>query len=101
MLGDRSLSRFSMAIPASWLRGLGKLNVPIYRLTRGRLMAEVGQATPTPRSRSARATGSCARVSGGEERAELWRRMNAQYEGFDHYEANTARDIAVFVLEPR
>ena len=42
-----------------------------------------------------------ARVAEGEERAELWRRMNEQYAGFDDYEERTSRDIAVFVLEPR
>jgi F420H(2)-dependent quinone reductase len=41
----------------------------------------------------------CARVAEGEERTELWRRMNEQYGGFDDYSARTARDIAVFVLE--
>jgi hypothetical protein len=28
-------------------------------------------------------------------------RATAQYPGFDDYEAGTARDIAVFALEPR
>ena len=42
-----------------------------------------------------------ARVAEGEERADLWRRMNEQYGGFDDYRAHTTRDIAVFVLEPR
>jgi hypothetical protein len=42
-----------------------------------------------------------ARVAEGEERAELWRRVNQLYEGFDSYDANTSRDIAVFVLDPR
>jgi deazaflavin-dependent oxidoreductase (nitroreductase family) len=42
-----------------------------------------------------------ARVAEGEERAELWQKMNAEYEGFDDYATRTARDIAVFVLEPR
>jgi deazaflavin-dependent oxidoreductase (nitroreductase family) len=42
-----------------------------------------------------------ARVADGEERAELWRRMNEQYGGFEDYKARTTRDIAVFVLEPR
>jgi deazaflavin-dependent oxidoreductase (nitroreductase family) len=42
-----------------------------------------------------------ARVTEGEERANLWRRHNEQYAGFDDYEARTDRDIAVFVLEPR
>ena len=42
-----------------------------------------------------------ARVAEGEERADLWRKVNEMYEGFDHYDAKTSRDIAVFVLEPR
>lgn len=42
-----------------------------------------------------------ARVAEGEERAELWRKVNEMYEGFDSYDANTSREIAVFVLEPR
>ena len=42
-----------------------------------------------------------ARIAEGEERADLWRKMNAQYAGFDDYEERTSRDIAVFVLEPR
>jgi deazaflavin-dependent oxidoreductase (nitroreductase family) len=42
-----------------------------------------------------------ARVAEGEERAELWRKMNAQYEGFEDYDQRTSRDITVFVLEPR
>ena len=42
-----------------------------------------------------------ARVAEGEERAELWQKMNAQYKGFDDYDQRTSRDIAVFVLEPR
>ncbi|HEY6549977.1 MAG TPA: nitroreductase family deazaflavin-dependent oxidoreductase, partial [Solirubrobacterales bacterium] len=41
-----------------------------------------------------------ARVAEGEERADLWRKSNEQYAGFDDYEARTDRDIAVFVLEP-
>ena len=152
MPSDRSLSRFSMAIPDSWLRASGKLNVPLYRLSRGRLGGKVGRApvclltTTGRRSGQARTApvlyladgdrlivigsnagnerapawslnlkanpdaeveiGSArrsvrARVAEGDERAELWRLMNAQYEGFDHYEARTSRDIAVFVLEPR
>ena len=42
-----------------------------------------------------------ARVAEGEERKQLWLKMNEMYEGFDSYEANVERDIAVFVLEPR
>jgi deazaflavin-dependent oxidoreductase (nitroreductase family) len=33
-----------MSIPASALRAGGKLNVPIYRLTRGRVMGKIGRA---------------------------------------------------------
>ncbi|HSR95031.1 MAG TPA: nitroreductase family deazaflavin-dependent oxidoreductase [Solirubrobacterales bacterium] len=42
-----------------------------------------------------------ARVAEGDERAEIWRKHNEQYSGFDEYEARTDRDIALFVLEPR
>lgn len=41
-----------------------------------------------------------ARIAEGEERADLWRKHNEQYSGFDEYEARTDRDIALFVLEP-
>lgn len=41
-----------------------------------------------------------ARVAEGEERADLWRRMNEQYAGFDDYRARTDREIWVFALEP-
>ena len=140
-----------MALPAALLRALGKLNVPIYRATRGRLMNSVGRApvlllTTTGRrsgkqrtapvvylddgervivigsnagnlnepgwSHNLRANPNAeveirskrrrvrARVAEGDERAELWRRMNEQYAGFDDYERRTSRSIAVFVLEP-
>jgi F420H(2)-dependent quinone reductase len=42
-----------------------------------------------------------ARVAEGEERADLWRRHNEQYGGFDFYETKLEREISVFVLEPR
>jgi F420H(2)-dependent quinone reductase len=131
---------------------MGKLNVPIYRLSGGRLMNKVGRAPVLLLTTTGRRSGQprtapvvyledgerlCvigsnagnkrepawshnlkanpeaeveigrrrsqvrARVAEGEERAELWRNMNAQFEGFDHYEQRTSRDIAVFVLEPR
>jgi F420H(2)-dependent quinone reductase len=41
-----------------------------------------------------------ARVTEGAERADLWRRCNEQYSGFDDYRARTDREISVFVLEP-
>jgi deazaflavin-dependent oxidoreductase (nitroreductase family) len=44
MPSDRSLSRFSMALPGSFLRAGGKLNVPLYRLSRGRVGGRIGRA---------------------------------------------------------
>jgi deazaflavin-dependent oxidoreductase (nitroreductase family) len=44
MPSDRTLSRFSMAFPAWAVRASGKLNVPVYRLTRGRVGNKVGNA---------------------------------------------------------
>jgi deazaflavin-dependent oxidoreductase (nitroreductase family) len=139
-----------MGAPA--LRWAGKLNVPIYRLSGGRLAGKIGRApvlllTTTGRKSGQRRTAPVvyladgerlsvigsnagnartpawslnlkanpeaevevgrdrravrARVADGTERTELWRKHNAQYAGFDDYEARTDRDIAVFVLEPR
>ncbi len=152
MPSDHTLSRFSMAMPAAALRISGKLNVPLYRLSGGRVGGKVGRApvlllTTTGRRSGQQRTAPVlylkdgerlvvigsnagnrkapawslnlksnpdaevevgrdhslvrARVTEGEERAELWRKMNEQYAGFDAYDANTSRDIAVFVLEPR
>ena len=42
-----------------------------------------------------------ARIAEGEERADLWRKHNVQYSGFDEYAEKLDRDIAVFVLDPR
>jgi deazaflavin-dependent oxidoreductase (nitroreductase family) len=145
-------SRLSMAMPDSWLKATGKLNVPIYRLSRGRIFGSIGTApvlllTSTGRRSGQKRTAPVvfladgeryvvigsnagnertpawsynlqanpeaeielrgarklvrARVAEGEERAELWRKVNEMYEGFDDYDAKTSRDIAVFVLEPR
>ena len=44
MPSDYTLSRFSMSVPAWAVRASGKLNVPVYRLSRGRLMNKVGRA---------------------------------------------------------
>ncbi|HEX4670277.1 MAG TPA: nitroreductase family deazaflavin-dependent oxidoreductase [Solirubrobacterales bacterium] len=43
-----------------------------------------------------------ARIAEGEERAELWRKSNEQYAGFDDYieKLDPDREVAVFVLEP-
>jgi F420H(2)-dependent quinone reductase len=43
MLSDRFYTRASMAIGDAGLRAVGKLNVPIYRATRGRLFGRVGE----------------------------------------------------------
>jgi deazaflavin-dependent oxidoreductase (nitroreductase family) len=145
-------SRFSMSLPAGVLRGLGKMNVPVYRMTRGRVLGKVGRAPVLLLTSTGRRTGQSrtapvlflrdggrivvigsnagnthapawshnlkahpeaeieirgerslvrARVAEGEERSELWQKMNAQYDGFDDYEQRTSRDISVFVLEPR
>lgn len=130
---------------------MGKLNVPVYRATRGRLMGKVGRAPVLLLTTTGRKSGEPrtapvvyladgdryvvigsnagnarmpawalnlrakpeaevdvygdrrrvrARVAEGEERSDLWRRMNEQYSGFDDYRARTDRDIWVFALEP-
>jgi len=152
MPSDHALSRLSMSMPAGMLRTLGKLNVPVYRLTRGRVMGTVGRAPVLLLTSTGRRSGQPrtapvvymadgerlvvigsnagnpkapawshnlkanpdahvqvrgerrpvrARVAEGEERAQLWRRMNEHYAGFDAYEERTSRDIALFVLERR
>ncbi|HEY4452195.1 MAG TPA: nitroreductase family deazaflavin-dependent oxidoreductase [Solirubrobacteraceae bacterium] len=152
MPSDHALSKFSMSIPAGALRAAGKLNVPIYRLTRGRVMGKVGRAPVLLLTSTGRRSGQPrttpvlfladaqnlvvigsnagnkrapawshnleanpdadvqirgqrrsvrARVAEGDERSELWAKMNAQYAGFEDYDERTSREIAVFVLEPR
>jgi hypothetical protein len=44
MPSDRAYSRFSMAIPGAALRLGGKVNVPLYRASRGRLFGRIGRA---------------------------------------------------------
>jgi deazaflavin-dependent oxidoreductase (nitroreductase family) len=141
-----------MALPDPVLRAVGKLNVPLYRASRGRLFGRVGKAPVLLITTVGRRSGQHrtapvlyladgerlivigsnagnerapawalnlrtnpdaevqvrgerwkvqARVVEGEERAELWRRMNEHYGGFDHYRERTDRDIALFVLERR
>jgi deazaflavin-dependent oxidoreductase (nitroreductase family) len=150
--GDKFYSRASQLMGATGLRWAGKLNIPLYRISGGRLMGKVNQApvlllTTTGRKSGQRRTAPVvylaegdnlvvigsnaghsrppawslnlkanpeaevevgrerravrARVAAGEERADLWRRHNEQYSGFDEYEARTDRNIALFVLEPR
>ena len=151
MLSDRFYTRASM-MSGRALRWTGKLNVPIYRLTGGRiggklagspvlLLTATGRKSGQPRttpvlyladgnrqivigsnaghrnepawSLNLKANPEAeveigrkrhpvqARIAEGEERAELWRKVNQQYSGFDDYAERTSRDIALFVLEPR
>jgi deazaflavin-dependent oxidoreductase (nitroreductase family) len=151
MLSDRFISRVSSSMGATGLRLTGKMNVPLYRWSGGRLGGRIGQApvlllTTTGRKSGQQRTAPVvyladgermivigsnagndrvpawalnlkakpgatvevgrrkiavkARIAEGEERAELWRKSNEQYAGFDDYEARTDRDIALFVLEP-
>lgn len=152
MPSDHTYTRFTTGISARTLRRLGKLNVPVYRLTRGRLLGRVGRAPVLLITTTGRRSGEPrtapivfladgermvvigsnagnerppawalnleanpeaevevrgsrakvrARITEGEERDDLWRRMNAQYAGFDDYRERTQRHINVFVLEPR
>jgi deazaflavin-dependent oxidoreductase (nitroreductase family) len=152
VLGDRFYSRISQAMGATGLRWTGKLNIPLYRLSSGRIGGRVGNAPVLLLTTTGRKSGQArtapvvylaggeslvvigsnaghsrapawslnlkanpdaevevgrdrrpvrARVAEGEERADLWRRHNEQYSGFDEYAARTDRDIAVFILEPR
>jgi F420H(2)-dependent quinone reductase len=151
VLGDRFYSRASQAMGATGLRLTGRLNVPLYRLSGGRLGGKISKApvlllTTTGRKSGLPRTAPVvyladggdmvvigsnaghgktpawslnlqanpeaevevgrrrievrARVAEGSERADLWRRHNEQYSGFDEYEARTDRQIAVFILEP-
>jgi deazaflavin-dependent oxidoreductase (nitroreductase family) len=151
MPSDRTYTRLSTS--SAWaLKTFGKLHIPLYRASGGRLFGQLDRAPvlllTTVGRRSGRprtapvvylADGEClivigsnaghekapawslnleanpaaevelgrerrnvkARIAEGEERAELWRRVNEMYSGFDDYSARTARDIRLFVLEPR
>jgi F420H(2)-dependent quinone reductase len=152
MPSDRFYTRLSMAAPASWLRLTGKLNVPIYRASGGRVFGSLDGTpilllTTTGRKSGLSRTAPVvymrdgerlvvigsnagnlrapawalnleanpdaevevgrerrqmrARIADGDERAELWRRFNEHYSGFDDYASNVTRDIRLFVLEPR
>jgi deazaflavin-dependent oxidoreductase (nitroreductase family) len=151
MPSDRVYTRLSTT--SAWaLKAVGKLNVPLYRASRGRLFGQiagtpvlllttVGRRSGAPRtvpvvylpdgerlivigSNAGHKTAPAwslnleanpvaevevggerrkvrARIAEGEERAELWRKMNERYSGFDDYNARTTREIRLFVLEPR
>ena len=138
MLGDKFYSRISQAMGATGLRWTGKLNIPLYRLSGGRIGGRISKApvlllTTTGRKSGQKRTAPVvyladgeslvvigsnaghsrtpawslnlkanpdaeieigrkrrpvrARVAEGEERADLWRKHNDQYSGFDEYEA--------------
>ena len=44
MPSDKFLARFSHSLGATGLRWMGKMNVPVYRASGGRLMGKVGRA---------------------------------------------------------
>ena len=152
MPSDHTIARVSNAIGARGLRWTGRLNVPLYRLSGGRVGGRVGQAPVLLLTTTGRRSGQPrtapvvyladgdrfvvidtnagnakvpawslnlavnpdaevevgrqrqpvrARVAEGEERAELWGKHNAQYAGFDDYQAKLDREASVIVLEPR
>jgi F420H(2)-dependent quinone reductase len=149
---DHTIARFSHSLGARGLRWAGKLNVPLYRLSGGRIGGKVGRApvlllTTTGRKSGQQRTAPVvyladgesvvvintnagnarvpawslnlkanpqaevergrrryrvrARVAEGDERADLWRRHNEQYAGFDDYQQQLTREASVIVLEPR
>jgi deazaflavin-dependent oxidoreductase (nitroreductase family) len=141
---DHTIARISNSLGARGLRWTGKLNVPLYRLSGGRIGGKIGRApvlllTTTGRKSGQKRTAPVvyladgenvvvintnagnakvpawslnlergrrrypvrARVAEGEERAELWRRHNEQYAGFDDYQHKLDREASVIVLEPR
>jgi len=142
----------SQMMGATGLRWTGKLNIPLYRLSGGRIGGKINEAPVLLLTTTGRKSGQArtapvvyladgadlvvigsnaghnrtpawslnlkanpdaevevgrkrqpvrARVADGDERADLWRKHNEQYSGFDEYEARTDRDIALFVLELR
>lgn len=152
MLSDSFYSRLSMSLGDLGLKTAGKLNVPIYRATKGRLFGKVGRSPVLLLTTTGRRSGEArtapvlymrhgddlvvigsnagnervpawslnlkanpdaevevggqrrlvkARVAEGEEREDLWKRVNEAYSGFDDYAERTSRDISVFVLQPR
>lgn len=152
MPSDHTIARISNSLGARGLRLAGKLNVPLYRLSGGRVGGKVGRAPVLLLTTTGRKSGEPrtapvvyladgdnavvintnagnakvpawslnlkadpdaeieigrrriavrARVAEGEERADLWRRHNEQYAGFDDYQEKLAREASVIVLEPR
>ena len=151
MATDRTIARISNSLGARGLRWTGKLNVPLYRVSGGRIGGRVNRApvlllTTTGRKSGQKRTAPIVylqdgenvvvintnagnarvpawslnleanpaaevevgrrrypvrgRVAEGEERADLWRRHNEQYAGFDDYQVKLEREALVIVLEP-
>jgi F420H(2)-dependent quinone reductase len=149
---DRFISRITMSLGTTGLRWTGKLNIPVYRLSGGRIGGKVGRAPVLLLTTTGRKSGEPrtapvvyladgenvilintnagnakipawslnlkanpdaevevgrerrpvrARIVEGEERADLWRKHNVQYAGFDDYKEKLEREPSVFVLEPR
>jgi F420H(2)-dependent quinone reductase len=151
MPSDRTYTRLSTT--SAWaLKTFGKLHIPLYRASRGRLfgrldrapvllLTTVGRRSGRPRTApvvyladgerlivigsnaghdkapawslnleanpvaevelGSERRNVLARIAAGDERAELWRKVNEMYSGFDDYSARTTREIRLFVLEPR
>jgi deazaflavin-dependent oxidoreductase (nitroreductase family) len=151
MPSDRVYTRLSTT--SAWaLKAFGKLNIPLYRVSRGRLFGQLDRAPVLLLTTVGRRSGQPrtapvvyladgerlivvgsnagherapawslnleanplaevelgsdrrqvrARVAEGEERAELWRKVNEMYGGFEDYSARTTRAIRLFVLDPR
>jgi deazaflavin-dependent oxidoreductase (nitroreductase family) len=57
MPSDRFYARFSMGLSTRAFRAMGKLNTPIYRLSRGRLMSKVNRAPVLLLTTTGRKTG--------------------------------------------
>jgi deazaflavin-dependent oxidoreductase (nitroreductase family) len=88
MVGDKAYARFSMAIGGTALRVIGRINVPVYRATKGRLGGTVSHApvlliTTTGRRTGAQRTAPVLYIRDGErlivigsnagnERAPAW-----------------------------
>jgi deazaflavin-dependent oxidoreductase (nitroreductase family) len=151
MPNDHVWARISNSLGATGLRWTGKLNVPVYRLTGGRVGGKVGTAPVLLLTTTGRKSGEPrtapvvylaaaenlilidtnagneklpawshnlkanpeaevevgrrrvpvrARVAIGEERADLWRRANLNYAGFDDYILKLKREPSLWVLEP-
>ena len=153
MPSDHFYARFSHSLGATGLRLAGRMNVPLYRISGGRVGGRVGRApvlllTTTGRKSGRQRTAPVvylrdggrlsvintnagntkvpawsrnldahpeaeveigrrrqrvrARAAEGDERAELWRKHNEQYAGFDEYREILPEDrpVTVYVLDP-